>query len=238
MTRQRSRRNIRIITMLLSTLALLAVACGSAEDTVPDRENTSEPIETTAPDAEASTQDDISAGTSLSVDPESATPEDPESSTVESSTTTVPPPTTSPAPPALFGEGDTIPGFPQGHDAIPNIVSKMSLSVGDGKAVFDMADGAAPAYDDVTYVCLSSDGCGIDDQLVTRGTIVAVAHASSNEVAAADEAHSMALDDFFDADGEEARAAAENARNAARTVLAEAVYAEALRIRDSQTASE
>ena len=143
-------------------------------------------------------------------------------------------------------------------------VFRMSLSVsGAGKAVFGMLDGAAAAYDDVTYVCISSHGCGIDDQLVTRGTIVAVTRASSNEVAAtdrawaaADEARDKALEDVSAAhdaldeisaaadDG--ALAAAEEALAAAREVWlaaeeslarAEPLYAEALRIRDSQTAS-
>ena len=231
--------------MLLSILAMIAVACGNAEDATSDREAVSGPVETTMPDAEAAARDDTSTGTGISAEPEPATPEDPEPAAPEDSEpaaveppTTVQPPATTSAPQAVFGEGSTISGFPQGHDAIPNIVSNMSLSVSGGKAVFDLLDGAAPAYDEVTYVCISSDGCGIDDQLVTRGTIVAVTRASSNEVAAADEAHRKALDDVYAADSEEARAAAEETRSAARRVLAEALYAEALRIRDSQTASE
>ncbi len=102
-----------------------------------------------------------------------------------------------------------------------------------------MLDGAGPAYGGVTYVCISSDGCGIDDQLVTRGTIVAVTRASSDEVAAADEAHRKASDEFYAAyaaDDEEARAAADEIRTAAQKALAKALYAEALRIQDSQTA--
>ena len=84
--------------------------------------------------------------------------------------TPLPTNTPTPAPPLNVHEsGQTIPEFPSGF---PNVVrGGASLQMVGGNVVITMANGGTVEYSHATYTCVSGEGCGIENGLVTTGTI-------------------------------------------------------------------
>ena len=169
MTQNRLRPHL----LLLCALAVLAAGCGSTEDAAPNT------ITTTPTTTTAQPQTSTSQPGTTTAQPQTSTSQPGTTTTARPATTTTQPATTTTAP--TFDEGDTIPGFPTGNDAIPGVISNMSIQVNQGRAVFDMGHSASLEYDDATYTCTSVDGCGIEGQLVTRGSIVSGPPSSGDE---------------------------------------------------------
>ena len=87
-----------------------------------------------------------------------------------STATAAPTDTPTPAPPLnVYESGQTIPDFPSGF---PNVVrGGASLQMVGGNFVITMGNGGTVEYSHATYTCVSGEGCGIENGLVTTGTI-------------------------------------------------------------------
>ena len=84
--------------------------------------------------------------------------------------TPLPTNTPTPAPPLnVYESGQTIPDFSSGF---PNVVrGGASLQMVGGNVVITMGNGGTVEYSHATYTCVSGEGCGIENGLVTTGTI-------------------------------------------------------------------
>ena len=157
------------MSLLVVATALLAfLLAGCSDETTPTPIPTAVPTPTatptltpvpTATDAPAPTTTPIPTPTGAPAPTSTATPVP----------TAAPAPT--PAPPLnVYESGQTIPDFPSG---IPNVVrggASFQIS-GGGNVAITMANGGTVEYSHATYICVSEEGCGIENGRVTAGTI-------------------------------------------------------------------